>query len=79
MCSSDLVQHLKQGPGASFPHSDDNGLGKLLDQVMKVYLLLGRVALSELVQQATLKLQGTQGEFSLTTGSESAFDGADGL
>lgn len=73
------VQHLKQGPGASFPHPDDNGLGELLDQVMKAYLLLGRVALPKLVQQATLKLQGAQGEFSLTTGSEPAFDGANGL
>lgn len=73
------VQHLKQGPCASFPHPNDNGLGELLDQVMKANLLLGSIALPELVQQAPLKLQGAEREFGLAAGSESSFDGANGL
>lgn len=73
------VQHLKQGPGASFPHPNDNGLGELLDQVMKANLILGSIALPELMQQATFKLQGTERELSLAAGSESAFNGANGL
>lgn len=65
------VQHLKQGPGASFPHSNDNGLGKLLDQVMKVYLLSAELPFRNSCSRPCLNCRA-QGEFSLTTGSESA-------
>jgi hypothetical protein len=47
---------------------------------MERNLLFGRVALPELMQQATLKLQSTEWEFSLIVGStNSAFNGANGL
>lgn len=73
------VQHLQQCSGASFPHPNDNGLGKLLNQVVQPYLLLGGIALSELVEQPSLELQSSQLDFVLAAGSKSTIDGAEGL
>lgn len=47
---------------------------------MEANLLLGRVALAELMQKTSLKLQGPERELSLTVGAtKSVFNRANGL
>lgn len=41
------VEHFQQGTGATFTHSDDNGLRQLLDQVVQANLLFGGIALTD--------------------------------
>ena len=54
------VKHLQQGPCASLTDPDDDGPGQLLNQVVQADLLLGGIALAELVEQASLVLQGPE-------------------
>lgn len=73
------VEHLQQGAGAAFAHPDDDSPRQLLDQVVQADLLFGGIALAQFVKQATLELQGTEGDLLGLRRRQSALNGANGL